>query len=212
MEAIQRFTSRCVPLLRDHVDTDQIFPGRYLTTVDKAGAGDRLFANWRYDPDGRSQANFILNRPEMRDRRILVSGENFGAGSSREHAVWALLDFGFRAIAARSFADIFCSNAMKNGLLPIKLSSDAHSELVAALRIDQDAEVTVDLLTTTLTLPGGRLVTFPIEPFTKSLLLEGTDELGYLLGHRQAIEAFEDRHPADVDTRVIPNPTTGAGR
>jgi 3-isopropylmalate/(R)-2-methylmalate dehydratase small subunit len=204
LEAVQRFTSRCVPLLRDHIDTDQIFPARFLTTTERTGMGQHLFFDLRQGSVGGPEAQFILDRPTMHGRRILVSGENFGAGSSREHAVWALMDFGFRAIIARSFADIFYSNSLKNGLLPITLAQSAHDDLVAALEIDASDAVTVDLATATVTLPRGEVAPFHVDPFTKRLLLDGADEMDYLLAQREAIEEFERRHPAAVDTRAFP--------
>ncbi|MEO8898681.1 MAG: 3-isopropylmalate dehydratase small subunit [Candidatus Dormibacter sp.] len=203
MEAIQRLTSPCVPLLRDHVDTDQIFPARFLTTTERTGMGQHLFFDLRRG-NGGPEAPFILDRPTMHGRRILVSGENFGTGSSREHAVWALMDFGFRAIIARSFADIFYSNALKNGLLPITLAQSAHDDLIAALEADASVAVTIDLAATAVTLPSGGFATFHVDPFTKRLLLDGVDEMDYLLTQREAIEEFERRHPAAIDTRAFP--------
>ena len=208
-EPFRPFTSRLVPLLADNVDTDQIIPARFLKVTDKAGLGEGLFADWRYDADGRPRPGFVLNRPEMAGRQVLLAGDNFGAGSSREHAPWALRAFGFRAALATSFADIFRANALKNGLLPVELPADVHAGLVAAVDADPDAEVTVDLDTETLTLPGGRAVGFQVDPFARRMLLEGTDELGYLLGHAEAVAAYENAHPARVDTLA---PTGALGR
>ena len=210
-EPFRPFTSRLVPLLADNVDTDQIIPARFLKVTDKAGLGEGLFADWRYDADGRPRPGFVLNRPEMAGRQVLLAGDNFGAGSSREHAPWALRAFGFRAVLATSFADIFRANALKNGLLPVELPADVHAGLVAAVEADPDAEVTVDLEAETLTLPGGRRVGFTVDPFARRMLLEGTDELGYLLGHAEAVAAYENAHPARVDTLApIGAPARGA--
>ena len=199
-EPFRPFTSRLVPLLADNVDTDQIIPARFLKVTDKAGLGEGLFADWRYDADGRPRPGFVLNRPAMAGRQVLLAGDNFGAGSSREHAPWALRAFGFRAVLATSFADIFRANSLKNGLLPVELPAVVHAALAAAVDADPDAEVTVDLDAETLTLPDGRAVGFQVDPFARRMLLEGTDELGYLLGHADAVAAYEAAHPARVDT------------
>ena len=199
-EPLRPFTSRLVPLLVDNVDTDQIIPARFLKGTSKAGLGEGLFADWRYDGDGNPREGFVLNRPEMAGRSVLLAGANFGSGSSREHAAWALQAFGFRAVLAPLFADIFRNNALKNGLLPVELPADAHAELAAAVEADPDAEVTVDLAAETVTLPGGRAVGFGVDPFARQMLLDGTDELGYLLSHGAAVAAYEDAHPARVDT------------
>lgn len=194
------FTSKVVPLLLDNVDTDQIIPARFLKATDKAGMGEHLFADWRYHPDGTPKADFVLNRPEMRGRQVLLAGDNFGSGSSREHAPWALLGFGFRAVIATSFADIFRNNALKNGLLPIEIPAEAHARVAALVEADPDAEVRVDLEAGTLTLPDGSTVSFEIDPFSRQMLLDGTDELGYLLAQRDAVAAYEAAHPARIDT------------
>jgi 3-isopropylmalate/(R)-2-methylmalate dehydratase small subunit len=199
-EPLRPFTSRLVPLLVDNVDTDQIIPARFLKGTSKAGLGEGLFADWRYDGDGRPREGFVLNRPEMAGRSVLLAGANFGSGSSREHAAWALQAFGFKAVLAPLFADIFRNNALKNGLLPVELPADTHAELAAAVEADPDAEVTVDLAAETVTLPGGRAVGFGVDPFARQMLLDGTDELGYLLSQGAAVAAYEDAHPARVDT------------
>jgi 3-isopropylmalate/(R)-2-methylmalate dehydratase small subunit len=198
---LRPFTSKLVPLLAENIDTDQIIPARFLKVIDKQGLGDNLFADWRYDADGNPRPDFVLNRPEMQGRRVLLAGDNFGAGSSREHAPWALVGFGFGAVLSTSFADIFRGNALKNGLLPIVVSPTDHARLAAELEADPDLEVTVDLAAGTLTLPWGE-VAFEVDPFARSMLLEGTDELGYLLGHEAAIAAYEAAHPARFDTRA----------
>ena len=199
-EPLRPFTSKLVPLLVDNVDTDQIIPARYLKGTSKDGLGEGLFADWRYDADGHPREGFVLNRPEMAGRSVLLAGANFGSGSSREHAAWALRAFGFKAVLAPLFADIFRNNALKNGLLPVKLPADAHAELAAALDADPDAEVTVDLSAETVALPGGRAVGFTVDPFARRMLLDGTDELGYLLSQAAAVAAYEDAHPARIDT------------
>ena len=199
-EPLRPFTSKLIPLLADNVDTDQIIPARFLKGTSKDGLGEGLFADWRYDGQGQPRDGFVLNRPEMAGRSVLLAGANFGSGSSREHAAWALQGFGFKAVLAPVFADIFRNNALKNGLLPVELPADAHAELAAATDADPDAEVTVDLDAETLTLPGGRAVRFSVDPFARQMLLDGTDELGYLLSQGAAVAAYEDAHPARVDT------------
>jgi 3-isopropylmalate/(R)-2-methylmalate dehydratase small subunit len=200
MAPLQPFTSRVVALVADNVDTDQIIPARFLKATDKAGMGEHLFADWRYDADGRPRPDFALNRPGMAGRRVLLTGANFGSGSSREHAAWALHAWGFRAVLATSFADIFRANALKNGLLPVELPADVHAALVRDVDTDPDLEVGVDLAAEALALPGGRTVAFRVDPFARQMLLEGTDELGFLLGHAAAVDAWEAAHPPRVDT------------
>ena len=200
MEPLRPFTSAVVPLVADNVDTDQIVPARFLKATDKAGLAERLFADWRYRPDGTPRPEFVLNRPEMAGRRVLLAGANFGSGSSREHAAWALHAWGFRAVLATSFADIFRANALKNGLLPVELPAADHAELARQIEADPAALVRVDLAAGTVGLPGGRAVAFEVDPFARRMLLEGTDELGYLLGHGAAVAAWEAAHPARVDT------------
>jgi 3-isopropylmalate/(R)-2-methylmalate dehydratase small subunit len=200
MEPIRTFSSKTVLLPIDNVDTDQIIPARFLKVTDKAGLGEGLFADWRYDADGWPRPGFVLNRPEMAGRQLLLAGGNFGAGSSREHAPWALRAFGFRAVLATSFADIFRANALKNGLVPVTLTEAVHARLVAQVEADPDAEVVVDLGGATVRLPDGDAVPFPIDPFALAMLVEGRDELGYLLAHLDAIAAFEAAHPSPVST------------
>jgi 3-isopropylmalate/(R)-2-methylmalate dehydratase small subunit len=180
------FTTRIVPLPIENIDTDQIIPARYLKTTTRAGLGKSLFADWRYDPQGSPRADFILNRPEMAGARVLLAGDNFGCGSSREHAPWALTDYGFRAVISTSFADIFRNNALKNGLLPIVVSPGEHARL-----LQTTGEITVDLATQSITLPEGEEIHFPVDPFAKKCLLEGIDELGYLLKLEPQISMFE---------------------
>jgi 3-isopropylmalate/(R)-2-methylmalate dehydratase small subunit len=200
MEPFRAFSSKVVALLVDNVDTDQIIPARFLKTTDKAGLGDALLTDWRYHADGTPKADFVLNRPGMQGRRIMLAGDNFGAGSSREHAPWALVAYGFRAVLSTSFADIFRSNSLKNGLLPIELPPEVHERMVALLEADPDAELTVDLERCTVTLPDGGTVSFQLDPFSRRMLLEGTDELGFLLSHSEAVAAYEAAHPARIDT------------
>lgn len=193
MPQISRFTSRVVPLLVDNIDTDQIIPARFLKVTDKQGLGENLFADWRYDDAGRPRPDFILNRPEFRDAAILLAGDNFGCGSSREHAPWALTGHGFKAVISTSFADIFNNNALKNGLLPIRVDKETHTELARLAHAGPDVELTIDLISQTVTLPGGRSVTFPVDSFAKTCLVEGVDELGYLMRFSHDIENFEAR-------------------
>jgi 3-isopropylmalate/(R)-2-methylmalate dehydratase small subunit len=184
-----KFTSRVVPLADENVDTDQIIPARYLKTTSKEGLGKALFADWRYDSQGNPRPDFILNSPEMTGARVLLTGDNFGCGSSREHAPWALTDYGFKAIISTSFADIFRNNALRNGLLPIVVGKETHARLFR-----QTGEVTINLETQTLTLEDGTSIRFAIDPFSKKCLLEGIDELGYLLSLTTQITNYEQGH------------------
>ena len=201
MTAFTRVESRAVVLAVDSIDTDQIIPARYLRTVSRVGLGDHLFHDWRYDAEGRPTADFVLNRPEARGAAILVGGLNFGCGSSREHAAWALGEFGFRAVIALSFADILRQNALKNGIVPVVVPPDAHAELLARLARDPAAVVTVDLVSRSVTLPGGASVGFPIDAFARECLLNGVDELGYVLAQEERITAYERQHPPSLDAR-----------
>ncbi len=191
MAQFTTLTSRVVLLPINDVDTDQIIPARFLKATDKLGMGDHLFADWRYNPDGSPKPEFVLNKPEVRGAQILLAGDNFGCGSSREHAPWALTGFGFRAVIATSFADIFRNNALKNGLLPIVVDAETHRTLLDVLEEVSNAELTVDLASQTVTLPTGQTVAFPMDGFSKTCLLKGTDELGYLLGFEAQIAAYE---------------------
>ena len=185
-------TSRIIPLPVNDIDTDQIIPARFLKATDKKGMGDNLFADWRYNSDGSPKADFVLNQPNSKGAQILLAGDNFGCGSSREHAPWALTGFGFRAVISTSFADIFRNNSLKNGLIPIIVDDATHKMLFELVEEAPRAELTVDLATQTLSFPGGS-VTFPIDPFNKTCLLNGVDELGYILGFEKDIAAFEQR-------------------
>jgi 3-isopropylmalate/(R)-2-methylmalate dehydratase small subunit len=202
-EPFRSFTSKVVPLRAEHVDTDQVVPARYLKVTDKAGLADALFHDWRFAEDGSlKDPPFVLDRPEMAGRNILLVGDNFGAGSSREHAPWALTAWGIRAILSTSFADIFRNNALKNGVLPIVVDPATHERLFAMVEADPDATFTVDLAEQGILLPDGSTLDFDIDPFAKRMLLAGTDEIGYVLGHLPEIEAWEASHPARVDTHI----------
>jgi 3-isopropylmalate/(R)-2-methylmalate dehydratase small subunit len=190
MKAVQTLCSRTVVLPGSNIDTDQIIPARFLTTTTREGLGRSLFADWRYDAQGAPRPEFVLNRPEAQDCRILVAGHNFGCGSSREHAPWALLDYGLQAVVSTEIADIFRSNSLKNGFLPIVVDQATSDWLVS----NPGAEVTIDVADTTLTLPTGTRVKFPLEDFSRYCLLNGVDELGFLLDRRAQIEAYERQH------------------
>ena len=192
-EPIKTFRSKLVPLPAPNVDTDQIIPARYLKVTDKSQLGQGLFADWRYR-NGQPVQDFVLNKPEMQGRQVLLAGDNFGCGSSREHAPWALVDYGFRAIISTSFADIFRNNSLKNGLLPVVVGSEVHQALFDTLNVDPEAEVVVDLEAQTLTLPDGQTVNFQIDPFARTCLLQGVDELGYLLNLDDRITEFEKQY------------------
>ena len=181
MEPIRQLTSKTVALPIDNVDTDQIIPARFLTITTKDGLGANLFADWRNDP------KFVLNQPETAGAQILVAGENFGCGSSREHAPWALVDYGFRAVVSTSIADIFKNNAIKNGLIPVEIDATSHAALIG----NPGASVTVDLVARTITLPDGGNASFPIDGFARHCLLNGIDQLDFLLQRQDAITRFE---------------------
>jgi 3-isopropylmalate/(R)-2-methylmalate dehydratase small subunit len=189
MEPIKTLRSRTAVIPSSNIDTDQIIPARFLTTTTREGLGKNLFADWRYDAQGAPKPDFLLNRPEAQGCQVLVAGRNLGCGSSREHAPWALLDYGFRAVISTEIADIFRNNSLKNGLLPIVVDEGTSQWLIE----NPGAEVTIDLESTTLTLPTGTRVQFPIEAFSRYCLLNGTDELGFLLGRMDSIKAYEQR-------------------
>jgi 3-isopropylmalate/(R)-2-methylmalate dehydratase small subunit len=199
----ETFTSKVIPLPAENVDTDQIVPARYLKVTDKDGLADALFRDWRFEEDGSlKDPPFILDRPGMAGRNILLVGDNFGAGSSREHAPWALTSWGVRAILSTGFADIFRSNSLKNGLLPIVVPADVHARLRDLIARDPDADLTVDLSEQGVLLPDGTTVDFDIDPFAKRMLLAGTDEMGYLLSKEGDIAAWEAGHAARLETRA----------
>ena len=194
------FESRLVPLPIDNIDTDQIIPARFLKTISKEGLGDQLFYDWRYDAQGKPKPDFILNTPQARQSQILLAGDNFGCGSSREHAPWALTQYGFRAVISTSFADIFRQNSLKNSLLPIVVPREAHAELFRLVAAGPAVTVAVDLAAQELTLPGGRKVGFPVDSFAKQCLLEGVDELGYILMQGASIAAYEAKRVGSINT------------
>jgi 3-isopropylmalate/(R)-2-methylmalate dehydratase small subunit len=196
----QNVESHLVPLPNRNVDTDQIIPARFLKTISKEGLGDNLFCDWRYDAQGKPKPDFILNQPIAKGAQVMLAGDNFGCGSSREHAPWALTQFGFRAVISTSFADIFKANSLKNGLLPVVVPPDVHAELFEAVAKDPHARVKIDLPNQTLTTPAGRQVSFPVDSFSKHCLLEGVDEIGYTLQREPDIAAFEARRVGSVNT------------
>jgi 3-isopropylmalate/(R)-2-methylmalate dehydratase small subunit len=191
MATFTTLTSRVVPLLVDNIDTDQIIPARFLKVTDKNGLGEQLFCDWRYNADGSPKADFVLNQPQHRNAQILLAGDNFGCGSSREHAPWALTAFGFRAVVSTSFADIFRNNALKNGLLPVVVTSGEHRQLGSEIQNTPDAPVTINLDEQQIVFPSGASARFPIDPFSKFCLLKGVDELEYLLRFSKEIERYE---------------------
>jgi 3-isopropylmalate/(R)-2-methylmalate dehydratase small subunit len=190
MPAVKAIRSCTVALPATNIDTDQIIPARFLTSTSKAGFGKHLFADWRYDANGNPRPDFVLNHPQATGAAILVAGPNIGCGSSREHAAWALLDFGFQAVISTEFADIFRTNSLKNTLLPVVVDDQTHAWLLA----HPGAEISIDVESTTLTLPDGTEVKFPLEGFARYCLLNGIDELGYLLSQNSAIATYEQSH------------------
>lgn len=191
MESFTNLTSHIAPLPYDDVDTDQIIPASFLKVTSKEGLAKGCFAGWRYTAAGELETSFSLNRPECVDAQILLAGDNFGTGSSREHAAWALLSWGFRAIVSTSFADIFRNNALKNGLLPVAVDPDTHQQLFSLVDEDPATQITINLLDQILLLPDGRQISFPIDPFNKMCLLEGIDQMGYLLKQEPLINSYE---------------------
>lgn len=196
-------TSRVLPLPIDNVDTDQIIPARFLKVTDKNGLGKVLFCDWRYEgtvpsveaaDQATPRTEFALNQSEYQGAQVLIAGDNFGCGSSREHAPWALFGAGFRAVISTSFADIFYNNALKNGLLPVKVDAETHADLLEMAEESSQAEVAIDLEAQTVTLPGGRKVSFPIDSFAKKCLLQGVDQLGYLMNFAPQVAAYEEAH------------------
>jgi 3-isopropylmalate/(R)-2-methylmalate dehydratase small subunit len=192
------FTSSYVVLPRENVDTDQIIPARFLTTTDRVGLGPRAFNDWRYRADGSPDPEFVLNRASSHGAQVLVAGHNFGCGSSREHAVWALAGAGFRAVISSSFADIFSGNALGNGLLPIQVQPEILAELLA--NDSADARVQVNLVTRTLTLPSGQELGFAVPPFSRFCLLNDTNEMSFLIDAAPDVERYEASHPPTIDT------------
>jgi 3-isopropylmalate/(R)-2-methylmalate dehydratase small subunit len=194
MATFINLTSRIVPLLVDNVDTDQIIPARFLKVTDKNGLCEQLFCDWRYNTDGSPKPDFVLNQPQHRGASILLAGDNFGCGSSREHAPWALTAFGFRAVISTTIADIFRSNSMKNGLLPVILTLEEHRQLKDEIQKLPNAEVTINLEKQQITFPSGKNAVFPIDPFSKFCLLNGVDELEYLRRFSKEVEQYEAKY------------------
>jgi 3-isopropylmalate/(R)-2-methylmalate dehydratase small subunit len=200
MKKFATLESRVVPLPVDNIDTDQIIPARFLKTISKEGLDKNLFFDWRYLADGSPNPEFVLNQPQAKGAQVLLAGDNFGCGSSREHAPWALTQYGFRAVVSTSFADIFKQNALKNALLPIVVPRDVHAKLFEKVTTDPNYTVKADLPSQTLTLPDGAKVEFPVDAFAKHCLLEGVDELGYILQQEDAIQAYEANRADSINT------------
>jgi len=200
MKPFKTLSSHMLAIPSENIDTDQIIPARFLKTISKTGLGHHLFADWRYNADGTPRPDFPLNLPQAQGAQILLAGDNFGCGSSREHAPWALTDYGLQAVISTSFADIFRNNALKNGLLPVVVDAETHRQLFSLVAEEPEIQVQIDLAAQTLMLPDGRGVSFPIDGFSKTCLLEGIDQLGYLLKHETHISAHERSHPARVNT------------
>jgi len=195
MQPFTQLTTTALPMRRENVDTDQIIPARYLTAVTKAGMGDGLFSWWRYGRDGKPNPDFELNKPEYAGSQVLIAGRNFGSGSSREHAVWALTEYGFRAVIAPGFADIFYNNSLKNGLLPIALPEETVNMLWDLIEEEPTTTISIDLENQTVTLPDGQQMGFAIDDFRKTCLLDGLDDMGYLLAKDEGISAYEAALP-----------------
>ena len=191
MKSFTTITSKIIPLPYRNIDTDQIIPARYLKVTDKDGLAEGLFYDWRYQDDGTPNPEFVLNQPEYQDANILLAGDTFGCGSSREHAPWALTGWGIRAVISTSFGDIFRNNALKNGLLPVVVDEETHQSLFDLTVEAPRAEITIDLEGLSVALPGGTSVEFPIEPFARKCLLEGVDQLGYIQAFEDQISAYE---------------------
>jgi 3-isopropylmalate/(R)-2-methylmalate dehydratase small subunit len=196
MQAFTQLTGIAAPLPKANVDTDQIIPARYLKSISRAGYGKHLFANFRFRPDGIENPDFVLNQQPFRSANILIGFENFGCGSSREHAPWALLDFGIRCVIAPDFADIFHSNCFKNGVLPVRLPRAICEQLMEDARLGGNARITVDLERQVVVRPSGEEIPFEVDPLRRHLLLNGLDDIGQTLAHAPAIDAFEAKHRA----------------
>lgn len=193
MPAITKFTGKAVALPIQDIDTDQIIPARYLKTISKDGLAINLFNDWRYLPSGDPNPDFVINKPEHAGATILIAGDNFGCGSSREHAPWALLGFGFKAVISTSFADIFSNNSLKNGLLPVTVDRATHAKVLQLAQADADLQLTIDLENQQLVLPDGSSLEFPIDAFSKKCLLAGVDQLGYLQNQLTVVKGYESR-------------------
>lgn len=201
MKPITTFSAQLAPLPINDIDTDQIIPARFLKTIDKQGLGQQAFYDWRYQADGTPNADFVLNQPAYNQAQIIVAGHNFGCGSSREHAPWALIGMGMKAIISTEFADIFRNNALKNGLLPITVDDETHQQLISLAQEDPQTQITIDLAQQSLQLPDGRKIQFPIDAFSKECLLKGIDQLGYLLNLEASISEYEASHSQRVNTQ-----------
>jgi 3-isopropylmalate/(R)-2-methylmalate dehydratase small subunit len=200
MEQFTTLSATMVTIPTENIDTDQIIPARFLKVTDKQGLGDNLFSDWRYDADGNPKDDFILNTEQGHKAQILVAGDNFGCGSSREHAPWAIMSYGFRAVISTSFADIFRNNSLKLGLLPIIIDKDTHYQLLSLIEEEPDTTITVDLANQTIQLPDGRKVNFPIDNFSKSCILNGVDQLGYLQQQAPTVKVYETENKDRVNT------------
>ncbi len=200
MEKFTTLSATMVAIPTENIDTDQIIPARFLKVTDKNGLGDNLFSDWRYNEDGSPKEDFILNTEQGKQAQILVAGDNFGCGSSREHAPWAIMGYGFKAVVSTSFADIFRNNSLKLGLVPVIVDKETHWQLLSLIEEEPETQVTIDLARQTLQLPDGRQVEFPIDNFSKTCILNGVDQLGYLQSHQTQIEAYENAHPDRVNT------------
>ncbi|MFN2159319.1 MAG: 3-isopropylmalate dehydratase small subunit [Anaerolineales bacterium] len=194
MQPFQKIVSHLIPIIRDNIDTDQIIPAQYLKVTDKLGLAEGCFASWRYRPDGALDPEFPINKPEYSSAQVILAGDNFGCGSSREHAAWALSGLGIKAVISTSFADIFRNNAIKNGILPVVVDQNTHTYLVNMVQKNPMSEVVVDLDHQLITLPNGETAEFPIDAFNKECMLEGIDSLEYLLKHQDRIQAYEEVH------------------
>jgi 3-isopropylmalate/(R)-2-methylmalate dehydratase small subunit len=201
MDPIKTITGKVVALPLENVDTDQIIPAKYLKVTNKDGLGDGLFETWRYNADGTPNPDFVLNKPESQGATVLVAGKNFGSGSSREHAPWALQAYGFQAVISPSFADIFKSNSLKIGLLPIIVDEESYYQLVSLCEEEPTTQVTIDLASQTVTLPGGQRVSFPLDGFSKHCLMNGVDQLGFIMQQDADISAFEATNPVALNTQ-----------
>jgi 3-isopropylmalate/(R)-2-methylmalate dehydratase small subunit len=200
MEPMNKVSGKIAPLPINDIDTDQIIPARFLKTTDKQGLGKQAFFDWRYEADGSDKVDFVLNKPEYQNASILIAGNNFGCGSSREHAPWALIGMGWKAVVSTEFADIFRSNSLKNGLLPIIVDEETLQQLTSLAQEDPETSVSISLEDQTIQLPDGRKVEFPIDEFSKECLLKGVDQLGYLLDLDDAITAYEEANVKRVNT------------
>jgi 3-isopropylmalate/(R)-2-methylmalate dehydratase small subunit len=200
MEKFTTLTATMVVIPTENIDTDQIIPARFLKVTDKKGLGDNLFCDWRYDASGNPNPDFVLNTPQGYKAKILVAGDNFGCGSSREHAPWAIMGYGFQAVISTSFADIFRNNSLKLGLLPVIIDKETHLQLMSLVEEEPDTQILINLAEQTVQLPDGRKVEFPIDTFSKTCILNGIDQLGYLQHHLVEVETYESTHLDRINT------------